>query len=429
MTGILFDRRRRKRIDVALPVILENATGVTRDASASGVFFWKRGTFMYGDSIRFAIERISKSGKILQKCRGVVVRTEPDDKGVGVAARITESTTEHVPGHPPGPDLLESAPEPPRAIAQPEDSTPPSASEAVLPELAAEEPPAIAEAARDTPASAGKTAMLDSARERLPTIAWPTDEAFFSPDKTVSLDTAREQPRADAQPFDGAPESAHDADSLDFVQGQPGTIAQHRVDALASAIPTINRWSSLLRGMALDACEESRGQEALEWNIPPAADVSTVHSHRMTVCSVSIVGLRPEVSRVPRSRRILGVSYRDLARLRASVGFDTRRTAGGTGAGEDSRFITQPIPPDAHGLRIELAIRAANGPPGERVAGMAPLPRIVVRTTSVPDDRQRSGDAYCYEEMWYTDPREAFEAFMRLAGESAILVNLALLSP
>lgn len=92
-----------------LPVILENATAVTRDTSASGVFFWKHGTFMYGDSIRFSIERNTGSGRILQKCRGVVVRTEPRDNGVGVAARITESTMEPVPVHVSGFDVLKSA--------------------------------------------------------------------------------------------------------------------------------------------------------------------------------------------------------------------------------------------------------------------------------------------------------------------------------
>jgi hypothetical protein len=467
MTERQFDRRRRKRIDVALPVILENATAVTRDASASGVFFWKPGTFMYGDFIRFAIERNTDTGRILQKCRGVVVRTEPDDNGVGVAARITESTTERVPGQPPGPESLEPAREEPRDVARPADNAPAPANEAVSPGSARDVPPALAPPAEDKPASVEKTAALDSgreepptivlpaddgpapaektallesareeaptvsrdtAREQLPTIAWPTDEAFFSPDKTVSLRAAREQPRADTQPLDSAPASGDDSDSLDFVHEHPVTIAQQRVDALASAIPTINRWSSLLRDMALDAREELQGQEVLEWNIPSAADASTVHSRRLTVCSVTVVGLRPDESRAPGDSRNLGVSYRDLVRLRASGGPEARRTASGAGVGVDSRFVNQRSPPDARGLRIELAIRVADGSSGDRTAGGTLLPSIVVRITSVPDDRQHEADAYCYEETAYGDPREAFEAFMRLAGESAILVNLALLN-
>ena len=249
MTERQFDRRRRKRTDVSLPVILENATAVTRDASASGVFFWKRGTFMYGESIRFAIERNTESGKILQRCRGVVVRTEPDDHGVGVAAKITESTTDRAPGQPPGPELPESAREEPRDIARPADNATAPTNEAVLPDTAREEPPTITppadetvfspdeamsrDTAREEPPtiipptdeavfSPDEAMSRDTAREELPTIAWPTDEAFFSPDKTVSLEAARGQSPASPPKSDGAPPPASDADSLDFVHGRPG---------------------------------------------------------------------------------------------------------------------------------------------------------------------------------------------------------------
>ena len=469
------DRRRSRRIDAMLPVILENARAVTRDTSASGVFFWKRGTFMYGDSIRFDLERETDSGKILQKCRGVVVRTEPGDNGVGVAAKITESTTERVSGHRPAPELLEPAREEPRAFARAADEAPAPANETVSPEPVREVPPTVSSPAEETPASAEKTAIPDSAREEpstlvlpayeapppaeetplaepvgepaptiawptdeahfLPdkaaspdtareqfvTIAWPTDEAFFSPDKTISLDAARKEPRTDAQPFDSAPAPASDAESLDFVQGQPGSNARLRDDALASTIKTIARWSSLLRGMALDACEELQGQEALEWNIPPAADATSPRSDRVTVCSINVVGLRSDQSRVPGSSRDPGVSYRDLARMRAAAGFEPGRTGGGAGVGDENSSA-------ARGLRIELAISALRGSPGDRTRGKVLLPGIVVRTTSAPEERQRAGDAHCYEETWYGDPREAFEAFMRLAGESAVLVNLSLLN-
>ncbi len=396
-----FDRRRSKRIGVALPVILENATAVTRDASASGVFFWKRGTFMYGDFIRFAVERNTGSGKILQKCRGVVVRTEPDDNGVGVAARITESTTERVPGQPPGPELLEPAREEPRAIARPADNAPALASETVSPDAAREKPSTIEPPKDDSPAAAEKTDLVESAREQGSTIAWPTDEAYFSPDKTVSLD---------------------------FVHEQPRTIAQSRDAALDSAVETVSRWSTLLRGMALDAREEFQGQEVLEWDIPPAANAITARSHRVTVCSVNVVGLRPGESPVRGNSRILGVSYWDLARLRARGGFKARRNAGAGGVGEDSQFLNRRNPRDGRGVRIELAI-VANGSPAARTAGKTLLPRIVVRTTSVPDAHQQGLDTYCYEEASYSDPREAFEAFLGIAGESAILINLGLPAP
>jgi hypothetical protein len=452
MNQRLIDRRRSKRIGVVLPVILENATAVTRDASASGVFFWKRGTFMFEDAIRFSIERNTESGRILQKCRGVVVRTEPDDDGVGVAARIVESTTERVPGHPAGPEMPDSAREEPPTIAPPAEDTPASAEKTAVLDSAREEPPTIVPPTDDATAPAEKTPLLesvpeqaptiawptdealfspdrtislDTARERLPTIAWPTDEAFFSPDRTERLDTAREQPPTNTQPFDSAAASANETPSLDFVQEQPRAVTRPKDDPLASAIETINRWSTLLRGMALDARDEFQGQELLEWDIPPAANAMTARSPRVTVCSVNVVGLRPGESRVRGNSRVLAVSYWDLARLRARGGFKARRNAGAAGVGEDSQFLNRRNPRDGRGVRIELAI-VANGSPGDRTAGKTLLPKIVVRTTSVPDSHQQGLDTYCYEEASYGDPREAFEAFLGVAGESAILINLDL---
>ena len=90
MTAGLPEKRKQKRINVALPVFLENATGVTRNVSASGVFFWLNGRYALGDAISFAMGRAAHSGDFLLKCRGVVFRTEPRGEEVGVAVRITE---------------------------------------------------------------------------------------------------------------------------------------------------------------------------------------------------------------------------------------------------------------------------------------------------------------------------------------------------
>jgi len=73
---------------------MENATGVTRDMSASGAFFWISGTYAIGEEISFSIELKTAGGRMIWKCRGEVLRTEPRDDTVGVAVRITESTTE-----------------------------------------------------------------------------------------------------------------------------------------------------------------------------------------------------------------------------------------------------------------------------------------------------------------------------------------------
>ena len=119
MIGRVAERRQDKRIDIALPVILENATGVTRDVSASGVFFWESGTFFInGESIRFTLERKIATGKLIRICRGIVVRTEPRDNDVGVAVRIIESKTEAVPGHVSSVVPLQSIREQPLKVTQ-----------------------------------------------------------------------------------------------------------------------------------------------------------------------------------------------------------------------------------------------------------------------------------------------------------------------
>jgi hypothetical protein len=94
MTAKLPEKRRDRRVDIALPVFVDNAMGVTRDMSASGAFFWIRGTYAVGDSINFSMEMKTAGGRMLWKCRGDVIRSEPLDNTAGVAVRITESAME-----------------------------------------------------------------------------------------------------------------------------------------------------------------------------------------------------------------------------------------------------------------------------------------------------------------------------------------------
>ena len=88
------ERRRDRRVETELPVFLGNATGVTRDMSASGAFFWISGAYAVGESISFSMEMKTAGGRMMWKCRGNVVRTEPRKNDVGVAVRITESAME-----------------------------------------------------------------------------------------------------------------------------------------------------------------------------------------------------------------------------------------------------------------------------------------------------------------------------------------------
>lgn len=311
------ERRRSRRIDVALPVILENATGVTRDVSASGVFFWKRGTFVYGESIHFSMERKTESGRVVQKCRGVVVRTEPRGSDIGVAARITNSTTEPVPGRLSGTDSLKSACEQPRNITR-------------------------------------------------------------RPD-----------------------------------------------DALASAMETVNRWSSLLRNKALEAREELQGQEVLKWEIAATADAITPYSQRVTVCSVTVLGLGSNKPRSLWHGGIPGASDRDVEPLHSDGEINARKKLSDAGAGGKSEFVNSRNLHDGCSVRIELEVYVANASRADPTPDKTPLPKVVVRTRSVrDDDRHQELDQNCHQQKSYTDPTQAFEAFLALAVESAILINL-----
>jgi len=89
------EKRRGQRIHTTLPVLLKNAQGITRDVSAAGVYFWIPQLICApGDLIAFAVELERPGGKMILKCQGDVVRTEPHAAETGVAVRIVESTME-----------------------------------------------------------------------------------------------------------------------------------------------------------------------------------------------------------------------------------------------------------------------------------------------------------------------------------------------
>ena len=98
MTARLTEMRKERRYSAAYPVFLGNTLCATRDMSTSGVYFWKNGMCVLapGDTIRFAIELDTAKGRVMWKCRGAVVRTEPIGDMAGVAVKLTESKMEPV---------------------------------------------------------------------------------------------------------------------------------------------------------------------------------------------------------------------------------------------------------------------------------------------------------------------------------------------
>jgi len=86
------DKRREERVAVALPIFLADATGITRDVSASGIFFEINTRFAVGDPVNFTVEFDAPDGKRLLRCEGNIVRTEQRDDRTGVAIQVIESS-------------------------------------------------------------------------------------------------------------------------------------------------------------------------------------------------------------------------------------------------------------------------------------------------------------------------------------------------
>jgi hypothetical protein len=91
------EKRKDERITTALPVDLGTAPGVTRDVSASGVFFEVDANYKLGGGIAFTVELDTPGGKMLLKCEGEIVRIEPGGGRVGVAVRIIGAVLEPLP--------------------------------------------------------------------------------------------------------------------------------------------------------------------------------------------------------------------------------------------------------------------------------------------------------------------------------------------
>ena len=90
MTPKKKNHRREERLDAVMPVQLENALGVTRDISASGMFLEMDATYAVGSTIEVALDLMMPWGKALFRCTGKVIRMERRQKRVGIAVQFTD---------------------------------------------------------------------------------------------------------------------------------------------------------------------------------------------------------------------------------------------------------------------------------------------------------------------------------------------------
>ena len=85
------DRRHAERYPVQIPVQLAQAPALTRDVSASGVYFETDHDLEPGTTLEFSFTLKNPDGPpLLLSCKGEVVRVERRGAALGVAANITD---------------------------------------------------------------------------------------------------------------------------------------------------------------------------------------------------------------------------------------------------------------------------------------------------------------------------------------------------
>jgi hypothetical protein len=84
-------KRSAKRVRVEVPVRLDNGSGVTRDVSHAGIFFFTDQPFAPGTTFSFVLEldHVFPGEPVYLHCRGEVVRVEEAGERKGVAASIS----------------------------------------------------------------------------------------------------------------------------------------------------------------------------------------------------------------------------------------------------------------------------------------------------------------------------------------------------
>ena len=92
--------RRGERLGAALAVNLGKKSGVTRDVSASGIFFETDAAYRKGSEIRFELDLDTPWGKAKCDCRGTIVRVERHDGTVGIAVQFSDAEPQARPAPP-----------------------------------------------------------------------------------------------------------------------------------------------------------------------------------------------------------------------------------------------------------------------------------------------------------------------------------------
>lgn len=85
------------RFDTELPVEISGAKGLTRNISATGVYFETQVTQEIGSRVSFTVEMTVRGEVLKLVCEGEVVRVDRKDGTVGIAAKLDGSFFTNVP--------------------------------------------------------------------------------------------------------------------------------------------------------------------------------------------------------------------------------------------------------------------------------------------------------------------------------------------
>jgi len=86
------DRRREERVNVAMPVVLGEVSGITRNVSASGIFVEVNGSFSVGQVLGLDVAFKGPGGRMALRCWAEVVWVELRQRCSGVGVRVVDAS-------------------------------------------------------------------------------------------------------------------------------------------------------------------------------------------------------------------------------------------------------------------------------------------------------------------------------------------------
>ena len=90
-------RRKEPRTDSTLAVVLDGGSGVSRNLSASGIYFETQMPLHPGGSVSFSMDFTNPDGEPVRMfCVGWVIHTEQLDGRIGAGVRIDEFHVERL---------------------------------------------------------------------------------------------------------------------------------------------------------------------------------------------------------------------------------------------------------------------------------------------------------------------------------------------